>query len=126
MKSALISLAAATALTLGACAHTADDTAALSADQLRAELAEVTKELAEVNAMAQEDQRRATAQNRASSMALGVGGRAAGSDLYGRSFEGPMEVRPVNASRRLVKQERLVERYKQLRAQLAAVTQPQG
>jgi hypothetical protein len=122
MKPVMISALAAAALMLGACTHMAGDTAALSPDQIHAELASISKALADVAVMSKEDQRRMTAQNKASAMALGLIGRGAGSDGYGRKFEGPIAVMPVNTARPLDKRERLLQRQIELRAALAAVT----
>ena len=50
MKSWIVAALAATALTLGGCATTTDESAALRADEIKAELASVSQEILEINA----------------------------------------------------------------------------
>ena len=50
MKSWIVAAFAATALTLGGCATTPDESAALRADEIKAELASVSQEILEINA----------------------------------------------------------------------------
>jgi hypothetical protein len=57
MKIAIRSVLSAAALTLGACAHASPETAALTPDQMRAELTAISKEIGEINTASREDYR---------------------------------------------------------------------
>lgn len=57
MKSAVVYVLVAAALALSACAHAPADTASLTPDQMRAELAAVSKEIGEINTASREDYR---------------------------------------------------------------------
>ena len=97
MKSWIVPVLAATAVTLGACATTAEESAALSPDQMKAELAAVSQEITEFDAWMQAQR------------------------VMGRDVFALLQSRPV-----IGRLTQLVERRDQLRADLAEVGYPRN
>ena len=119
MKPVIVSILAAGALALGACATTAEESAALSADQMRAELATISQQLDAIQATGRQDAARAAAQTRAAAFNAGSTGGFAVARVYEQSVQGSYERHTVSSRHRLGKTEQLMRRREQLQARLA-------
>lgn len=124
MKLVVVSICAAVAVTLGACSHMTDTAslpaapvASLTADEIRAELVDVSEELDLVRSLSREAIARENNQRRMAMLA---------SRHSDSSVVGPLEPQVIPVTPPYVKIERLLRRRDELRAQLARVSPPQS
>lgn len=121
MKTVFFYLLIAAGLALGACTHTTDQTAALSVDEIHAELAVISRQLNSIAESSAEDFR----QDRIQSRTLAFMRRATASSGY---MSSPVVISPQPPSHTypVTKVRSLLSRRDELSAQLARINKPQS